>query len=342
MRQFPRRSFCLPAFLLSLLLAACGGGGGENDGNGGGKSASSNQPLTAIADEPGAPAATGNTATDGLNRFNFRRQQMGLPMLTRDAKLDAAALGHSEYQRLNNEITHMQTEGRPGFTGVCLLDHPTNPNDATCPAAKVSRLEAANYVFDQGAYAAGEVIARSVGTSGANAAEELIAAIYHRFVIFEPMFKGFGGGAATATGGSPTYFTANFAANGLSTGLGPAQVAVYPVANQERVPRVFYSDNEMPDPVSDANEVGYPVSVHADIRYTVTVQSFTIRPRGGAELPVYRLESTTDPHMKATAFASAAAIIPKRVLDAGTTYDVNFVGTVNGQSVSRSWSFTTQ
>jgi hypothetical protein len=40
--------------------------------------------------------------------------------------------------------------------------------------------------------------------------------------------------------------------------------------------------------------------------------------------------------------ASVAAIVPLSPLSSGTTYDVQFVGTVDGADTSRSWSFTTQ
>ena len=52
----------------------------------------------------------------------------------------------------------------------------------------------------------------------------------------------------------------------------------------------FFSDYEAPDPVAGQNEVGYPVSVHADISAVLTVQSFTIQPRGGAALTTKLLQ----------------------------------------------------
>lgn len=306
----------VPPLLAALLLTACGGSGG--DGN-----SSASQPATSIsALEDNAPALTGNTATDGFNWFNFRREQLGVPKVARNARIDAAAQGHSEYQKANSSITHDQIAGRPGFTGATVGD----------------RLAEANYQFTPGAsYAYGEVISATSDTSGVSAAEDLIAAIYHRFVIFEPMFKEAGAGAATIPGGL-TYFTTNFSANGLSDVLGQGSVVTYPFVNQRYVPRNFYSDNEAPDPVPNLNEVGYPISVHADINSTVTVQSFTVRPRGGSPLGVQLLTRATDTNTP----ASVAAIIPLNPLAAGTIYDVQFSGTVDGDAVTRTWSFTTQ
>lgn len=307
----------LPPLLVALVLTACGGGGSGQSDRG-----SASQQTTAVnLQEPNAPQATGNTATDGLNWFNFRRQQLGMQNASRNASIDIAAQGHSDYQRINNTVTHEQTPGQPGFTGTTVGD----------------RLAAAGYTFSpRASYAYGEVISATADASGVKAAEDLIAAIYHRFVIFEPMFKEAGAGAATGNGS--TYFTVNFTANGLTSGLGTGKIITYPFSDQQRVARNFFSDNEAPDPVPDRNEVGYPISVHADITSSLTTQSFTIRPRGGTPLAVKQLTSTLDPLTP----DSVAAIIPLDALQAATTYDVQFTGTVDGANVNHSWSFTTQ
>lgn len=86
------------------------------------------------------------------------------------------------------------------------------------------------------------------------------------------------------------------------------------------------------------DEVGYPVSVHADMGATIKVRRFTIRPPGGPDLPVRLLTAEHD----AETPASAAAIIPLSPLQTATTYDVLFEGTVDGVPASRSWSFSTR
>ncbi|MBI3228800.1 MAG: CAP domain-containing protein [Burkholderiales bacterium] len=315
MISLPLRSV-LSTLLLAAALSACGGGGGTS-GN-----LSSNVPTTPVlAQEPGAPALTNNTATDGFNWFNFRRQQAGLPQLLRNSTIDLAAQGHSDYQRRNNTISHSQTVGAPGYTGSDLL----------------KRLSFAGYEFSpRTAYAYGEVISSTGDSSGFYMAEELITAIYHRFVIMEPAFKEAGSGSAVSINGT-YYFTTDFAANN-GYGSGVSGVVTYPFANQTNVPALFNSDYESPDPVKEKNEVGYPISVHANINAALTVNSFSIAPRGGAPLAVKLLVNQSD----AETPRSAAAIIPLNVLSAKTTYDVQFVGSVDGVAVSRSWSFQTR
>ncbi|MGZ5201786.1 MAG: CAP domain-containing protein [Telluria sp.] len=301
----------------ALWLAACGGGGGGNSA-----SSSTSASSTPLPTDVGAPALTSDIATDGRNWINYRRGQVGMSALSHNNVIDIAALGHSQYQRTNNTVTHVQTVGKPGFTGVTELD----------------RLTAAGYSFANTNHAYGEVISATSSQSGAFMAEELITAIYHRFVIFEPVFKEIGTGAASNASGY-AYFTADFTANnGYGAGLPPATVAVWPFSGQTQVPINFFSDYEEPDPVPGANEVGYPISVHANITSTVKVQSFTVRPRGGSDLTARQLAHDIDPQTP----ASAAAIIPLSRLANATTYDVSFSGTVDGIPVTRSWSFTTK
>ena len=315
-----RNASMLSALLLAALLSACGGGGGGASPAGG----SGNVAPPDLTQAPGAPVFTGNTALDGYNWINYRRATLGLSTLTRNARIDAAAQGHSDYQRQNNTVTHDQTPGLPGYTGATLLDRLTKAGYAT-PLP----------------YAIGEVISATSNPSGFYQAEELITAIYHRFVMFEPVFKEAGTGAAT-TSANYTYFTADLTAvGGYGAGLGAGRIVNYPAANQTAVPVNFFSDSESPDPVPGQNEVGYPISVHADtIRdgVGVTVQSFTVAPRGGAALTVRLLSHANDSHTPET----AAAIIPLAPLKGATIYDVSFSGVVAGVPVTRNWSFTTQ
>ena len=330
----PRLSAISSALVLSMLLSACGGGGGGSTTTSSPPAPPSLPPntqnattaLAAPGDAIAAPAAFNDTSTDGFNRFNYRRQQMGLAALTRNTKIDTSAQGHSNYQKINDTITHVQTMGNPGFTGTDVL----------------ARLNAAQYNFtSKTGYAYGEVISASGDLSGINNAEDLVTAIYHRFVIFEPKFREAGAGSAGLSASGYNFFTVEFAADGLTGGVGKGQIALYPYANQTAITTVFPHKQETPDPVPDQTQtyVGYPVSVHADIDTDVTVSTFTIQPRGGQALATRLLSHATDPIETPT---SAASIIPLSPLASATTYDVQFIGSVSGMPVARVWSFTTR
>lgn len=327
------------AIALSLLLSACGGGSGDSASNqlpAGPPSLPPNtQNATAALYAPGtailAPALFNDTATDGFNEFNYRRQQMGLTAVSRNNNIDFAAQGHSNYQKINDTITHVQIAGNPGFTGTQVLD----------------RLIAAQYQFTSTTgYAYGEVISASVDLAGQNNAEDLITAIYHRYVVFEPKFREAGAGSVGLSATGYNFFTVDFAANGLTGGIGDAQIALYPYANETGINTAFAHKQESPDPVPDQQQtyVGYPVSVHADATTNVTVSSFTLQPRGGQILPVRLLSYATDPgnSIEGRTPASAASIVPLSPLASGTTYDVQFIGTVSGAPIARIWSFTTR
>jgi uncharacterized protein YkwD len=315
--DFGRTARALAA--LAALLAALTGCGGGSSPSSPAPSVNATASVATQAADPGSNLSA--FANEGLNWFNVRRQQIGLAAVTRNTVIDNAALGHSNYQKLNNTITHDQTPGQSGFTGTLLRD----------------RLDAAGYVFRQGSYSFGEVISATTDGSGVQAAENLIGAIYHRYVIFEPMFREAGAGAAMVPDGY-TFFTVNFAADGLRGGLGRGKLVTYPYANQQEVDTTVFSDRETPDPIPETDEVGYPISVHADVIHDVTVQSFTVRPRGGSPLPVRLQTSQADVETP----PSAAAIIPLSPLSAGTTYDVQFSGTAGGLPVTLAWSFRTR
>ena len=319
--SFQHSKSLIPALLIAALLSACGGGGSDSGST---PTTSTSTPGPQLVQEAGAPAMSGNIATDGYNWINYRRGQVGLASLGRNSLIDTAAQGHSDYLKANNTVSHDQVAGKPGFTGATLAD----------------RYLKAGYILNRSnSYAYGEVIAGATNNSGFYLAEELITAIYHRFAIFEPIFKEAGTGAAMGNGGY-AYFTADFAANnGYGPGLAAGQVVTYPVANQARVATSFSSNNEEPDPVPNQDIVGYPISVHANIYDMLGVTAFTVRQRGAAsDLTVRLLEHATDTQTP----AAGAAIIPLAPLTANTTYDVSFSGRLNGANITRSWSFTTR
>lgn len=303
-------------------LVACGGGGGGTDTVAPpvGVTPPANIPPTIVPDTA-APTATGGIAVDGRNWINYRRTQLGVPVVTENVLINNAALGHSEYLRTNSVMSHDQTAGKPGFTGATLKD----------------RLNAAGYTIPASGYAYGEVISGVTRGTGFFMAEELVTAIYHRFVMFEPKFREIGTGAATSSSGY-SYFTADFASRGgFGPGIAANAVVTWPFNGQTGVVPNFMSDTEEPDPVPNQNEVGYPISVHANIDAPLTMQTFTVRPRGGANLEVLVVNSSSTASQR-----TAIAIIPLARLAAATTYDVSFSGTVNGSPVSRDWSFTTR
>lgn len=303
--------------LATALLTACGGGGGGSPTL---SSVSPQQQLTAILQEPSAPAVTHDIATDAFNWINHRRQQAGVAVLSRQTQLDSAAQQHAHYQTTNGVVTHEQSANDSGFTGVTVTD----------------RIRAAGYPYDPQNFAHAEVVFANAQPSGVLMVEQLFTAIYHRFALLNPVFQEVGIGS-DFNKNLGHLMTAKLATQAVQPRLAPSQVVTYPVANQRNIPVDFFSDQEMPDPVPAENRVGFPISVQADYGAGISVQRFTIQPRGGAPLATRLLTHDRDPHVP----VFAAAIIPLAPLAPASTYEVDFAGAVNGQSVEQRWTFTT-
>lgn len=297
----------------ALLVSSCGGDASNSI-------STSTSATQLVAQEVDAPRATGDMATDGFNWINYRRQQAGLAVPQRDARIDSAAAAHAVYQQLNNLVTHDEVAGKTGFSGRTSTD----------------RLRTAGYPLGT-ALADGEVIAAISEPDGFAAAEGLLAAIYHRYLMLEPRFDQAGAGSAHRAGGY-YWLDVNFVATRGARGLGNARVAVWPAPGQSNVRTAFLSDEETPDPVPGRNLVGYPLSVHADLGKTLRVSSFSVRENGGDPLEVRLLDGATD----ADTPPSAASIIPLSPLRSATRYDVEFNGSLEGAPLRLNWSFTTR
>ncbi len=263
------------------------------------------------------PAHAVDEKSSALAELNQTRQLVGLPTVTRNDQLDQAAQAHADYLQTNLDgISHDETLGLPGFTG----------------AAPANRLTAAGYAWST----VSEVISGGI-SGGQKAVRSLVQAIYHRFGILAPAMAEAGFGIGTVTGKSPNLVIDLGATSRNAVTMRADWLGTYPVNGQTDVVRDFLSDNETPDPVAGSNRVGYPVSIHAGASDSLHVSSFTLKPAGGAPVQVQLLASPSDPHVP----TSAAAIVPLSVLDYGTQYQADFVGTRNGLPVSLSWTFTT-
>lgn len=270
---------------------------------------------------PGTTRAgsTGSEEALALERVNLRRGQVGLPPVARNAMIDTAARGHSNYLALNNLTGHFQSQSQfpNGFTG-------TNPG---------TRITAAGYNWTS----YNEVIAFGPA-SGATAIDNLIEAIYHRFGLFSTRASEVGIGMADTHPSYNYVLTADLATNLSPTPSQPGTwIGVYPYAGQTDTPRDFYSDEESPDPVPGANRVGYPVSLHVDANLTLAVSSFAVTDAAGQTLAGSVLKAATDTNTS----ASVAAFIPTSPFDYGGSYTARFVGSAGGTPIDKSWSFST-
>ncbi|MDP2794821.1 MAG: pilus assembly protein N-terminal domain-containing protein [Sulfurisoma sp.] len=264
---------------------------------------------------PAYRSATEDQETAALRQINFRRGQIGLAPVTSHADMARAARAHSSYLAANNTTGHYETPSAQGYFG-------------DTPGTRLS-----NSGYPYRTY--GEIISFGPAT-GTLGIESLIEAIYHRFAIFTSSFDEAGAGFNTDHPTHGNVLTVDFGSRSSPLPAARADwVGLYPFDGQDRVPVDFYSDQESPDPMPDANRVGYPVSIHIDSASTLQVTSFTLFD-GATALPT----SLLSPGAQSVP-ASASAMIPNQVLEHGRTYTASFVGSVDGARLERQWTFAT-
>jgi hypothetical protein len=245
-------------------------------------------------------------ATDAVNSF---RRKCNLKDVVINSALVAAADAHSSYMDRNKQYGHHETSGLAGFTGV-------SPQDR---------------VLAWG-YALGDY--EDIGFSTVNAIEmvtELFDAPYHRIAFLQQGTPDFG---YSGRGGRATL---EFGMTGVSG------VTVYPADGESDVP-LSWTDNEFPDPLrihpGASHVVGYPISLffYGSTASQLSVQSAAITTADGADVPCYVNRDANDMELH-----GGVIIFPQAPLEPGAKYTVKIKGsTVDGNDISRTWSFTTR
>lgn len=244
-----------------------------------------------------------------LAEVNAFRRTVGLPALRLDARLCAAATGHSVYLSKNRVVEHEQQPGHPDFLGQ-------NAGDRV-----------ATFGFAGGCF---ESISQgSRGVSGAVA--DLFHAPYHRASFLQPGAGGFGAGLI---GDMATLL---FGAAETET------VVTYPAPGQKNIP-LSWDGNEVPNPLrlhegAQGGTVGYAITMFlfSPEAVRIKVAKAVLTTADGKPVPAYINTPANDDFLR-----NGVLILPKKALRPGTTYKVAITAaTLSGQDISRSWSFTT-
>lgn len=325
---------------LAGALVACGGGGG-----GSGDPAASPPPAPAPAPSvaPGplaavmsvaAPSGYDSNRLAAFDRLNEIRRSAGLGLLAQDASLDQAAQAHAAWEIANDQWSHQETAGTPGFTGVDWWD----------------RDVAVGY---RGS--GGEEVLTNGASSGAAAVDVLVNMIYHRAALlqFRPVDVGIGySGASAAHVQTPVVIDFTTPADGSARSHGQTAqaglqaVAIWPLDGAEGVWTHLGNESPNPVPAQSVLSLGTPVSISVDDASTLRVATFSLTNAAtGAVVPAASIDHDGD----ATGLvpASFAGLVPTVALDPQTRYRVDFTGsavsTMDGTlvAIARSWTFTT-
>ena len=321
---------------LSLILAACGGGGGSTStttpvtppvsqtcANGASDYPTCTPPVTPGNLQQTVPAPTYLATSDEVvtfNELNGFRKAIGLGLLAQSLPLDTASRNHSTYIVTNQIFSHVEDSTKPGFTGV-------NPSDRDTFAGYTS------------ATLGGEVIG---GGSAPTGIRGLINTIYHRDLL---AFQGFTDVGISYMNGWSNPLVIDF-------GSKKAQVnasnftTTYPFDKQINLPLTMMVESPNPFPDLSTSNSDFPTKTSSPISFysvagsTLSVTSFTVMQAGQTTpLSVRLLTAANDPNKDVQ--PNVAHIVGNAPFTANTQYVVNFVGSVNGIAINKTWSFTT-
>lgn len=328
--------------ILSLGLVACGGGGDST----------SNPVATYV---PGAAEQGAWTVLQGA------RTQCGFGALTRNAKLDQAALNHSKYLVDRSIATgvsilsHLETPGLPGFTGI----YPWDRTDFTplgtgygTQVAEILQATAWDYVSPP--------TFPTMAQRGTESMRDLLNTVYHLAgAMYDGADVGFGAYMKTTQINATTWREEyRFGSlNGYQTSritLGTHNVATYPCKDSVNIPPAFVPANEAPNPFPSMTKtdppVGPPIYLKADEGHEITVTSVNVR-QNGVSVPTTVLTHANDPNIDIYGFPyiglHEAFVVPAIALLPSTRTEVNLQGTVkilgsiNSVPFTRSFTMST-
>lgn len=321
----------LATVALSITLVGCGGGGGDASTSTRAPSQNTDQPNSADYTPPQTsvqtPNLTGSLAAEQVQSFEYLnrlRTASGLGALNYSAALEVAATGHAAYNAENQIVSHFQTQGQPGFTGVSLDD----------------RIAAANYR----ATASIEVVA--AGAPSVQTMDAFLSAPYHRIGLLAHDVVDVGIGYSSGS----TYqmrTVVNAGRTGAQQGWTTTSlITTFPYDGQRNVPTTMVNETPYPYPELGAwcnpSCPGYTISIQSRKGQTVTDVTFIVTGQNGSAIQGKTITQANDSMLASSNWGNWAFFIPAAPLNANETYTVNVTAKVSGQPVTQTWSFTTR
>ena len=302
-----------------------------------------------VASNYGTATTVAALRTATFDEANRVRTAMGIGRLFQNATLDALAQGHADYLGQNNELSHTQTPGKPGFTGAQFAD----------------RFRASGYLGS-----GTELIATIRGVQPGGPLQGLLGQCIWSLMNAPYHTNALSGGVRQVGVGIGVYSQTGLFACVVVAGLPqgataqlPAQEnprGVYPFPDQTGVPARF--SGESPDPIPDLSKPrGHFVSARMGSVATYSSQS---RSLPGSAYTVTRFELKdasgnlvaarviADPEVKAGTgmvltpdpqnlrLGDYIALLPLSPLVTGQPYSARIDFVANGTARSREWRFT--
>lgn len=322
------------ALPLAALLAACGGG--ESGGGSPSPSPAPNQPPAEIT-RPISGMPTSSYTGDKLaafERLNEARLAAGVGAVRQNAELDAAAQAHATYQVRNYTVGHGEDPNRPWFTGT---------NHAARAAAQ-------GYT--------GQIVVEVITyvPPGTETIESFLHSVYHLHGILEPRANQAGLGVDRTT--TPGVL------NSTSITLGTTDLNLlsieptwhWPTNGQIDVNPRFVPASESPNPAPDLAVTGTPIMfcgskgryaplrlVRATVKDARTLDKIPLRLLRYVGVTVddgIDAQVVTDANL-GTVHQGCVFLLPSVELEHGETYEVDIQAIQAGESIGKTWTFST-
>ena len=266
--------------------------------------------LAPLDPQPPPDVAAGRKTL--LDHVNTIRSSLGLAAIREDPALDEAATAHAYYllfnagQQTTGADVSAEEASLPGFIGAAVLDRDRH--------------------FGYAGSRAAELVSNRFTPAGD--AEGWLDGVFHRVPLLDRQTTSIGFGQAGL--GPLVYAAADVGVAAPAAG----DPVMYPAANQRGVPAAF-TGNEVPDPLPrDAlTPTGYPITLQVGDSQKLAIGSGRLFGPDRKEVPSYTLGPG------APLGDGQWVLIPERPLGQGT-YSVEVTGTVDGQNLTESWSFT--
>ncbi|HSN79587.1 MAG TPA: hypothetical protein VLR44_04340 [Rhodoferax sp.] len=321
------------SLILSLGLVACGGGGGGDS-----------TPVVPASYAPGsAELGAWTVLSEARTLCGFDGSDPRV-RLTRNARLDAAALSHSKYlvdlsfASGDSILSHLETPGTPGFTGVYPWDRAVYQGYNYRALAEI--LEAT--VWD---YTSAPAFP-TMQERGADSMRSLLNTVYHLSgAMYEGADVGFGAYLRTTMIDATTWREEyrfgslnGFEDTSRRITLGTGKVVTYPCQGSSNVPPTFEPANESPNPFIGTDYasaiVGPPIYLKVDAPQVITVNPLSSSiTQNGVGVPFVVLSNSNDPNEDPTdgdryITPNEIFVIPTVALNPDTNYRVTLNGKV--------------
>lgn len=287
---------------------------------------------------PASTYVTGTVEQQAFDELNSVRKSLGLGLLAQNDKIDKAAVNHTNYVALNfnSDISaygHVEVATNQGYTGVTVYDR----NIFTGYGNRVSEVLSFNLP-----------LATSLSPIGS-----LLDTVYHRSNILNQCSRDVGIGYREFIDKNQVTLNPMVIDTGAASGCQTNAsdfTFVYPSDKQSGVPLNMFGEAPVPfnDLLKDKfgnndwiNGTSYPISVTSALGTTLTSTTFTITEQG-QQTPLDMRIITATNDVNKFALSNDIYAVGRLPFKANTTYNVVFVGAVNGKNFNKTWSFTTR